>query len=183
MRLPPALADLLRSPRRAWFGAALTALAFALSFVPARGGRAQLGAVTGERDRGAAPERRRDDGRSTRVFERGDAFADEAALIAPLAVGDRLGPGRITELAHRGEGWLLVGADVAGRAVWVLVCRAAGSVPAVPLVRGSYGVRVFRTDAPAGDTEATVRAVAEALAPHADAPLPGHMGPYIERAR
>jgi hypothetical protein len=127
MRLPPAFDAMVRPPRRGWLGAALTAVAFALSFVPARHGRAQRGVVASE-DRGSAPERRRDDGHSARTFERGDAFADEAALVAPLAVGDRLGPGRVTELAHHGEGWLLVGASVEGRAVWVLVCRAAGRV-------------------------------------------------------
>jgi len=186
MDAPRPLATRLEALPRAWIGAALT-LAFAASTLsPSRAGpRPRPRVERSAGPRGEAPRQRREPARAPNPrrwrHNQGAPFPAERAIVAPLAIGDRLGPGRVFEIAHHVDARLMIGVDVGGREVWLRVTRAEGGEVPPRAVAGPFAVTVSEEGGAAGDADALAAALAGVIRRNANAPVPPEMQPLRRR--
>jgi hypothetical protein len=163
----------LRAVPWAWVGAGLTLASSLWALSPQRGARP---GASGPRAPMSGPG-------SLHPFARGVAFPQERVLVSPLKEGDTLGPGRVIEIAHHPEAWLVVCVLVGRAQVWVQVGRLEGSTLDVPVQVPPYGLRAIHSEASPEATLASIRGVAEALRPNVWRPMPREIGPLIHRSR
>ncbi|MFO0603391.1 MAG: hypothetical protein U0324_09470 [Polyangiales bacterium] len=188
MDAPRPLAARLEALPRAWIGAALT-LAFAASTLrpPHAGSRPGPRAERSVGPRDARPGPRRESARAPNPWRwrhnQGAPFPAERAIITPLAIGDRLGPGRVFEIAHHVDARLMIGVHVGGREVWLRVTRAAGGEVPPRAVAGPFAVTVAEEGGAVDDADALAAALAEVIRPNAGAPVPPEMQPLRRRDR
>ncbi len=161
----------------AWVGAGLTLASSLWALSPKRV------ALRGARPGASGPRAPTSGPGSLHPFARGVAFPQERVLVTPLKEGDALGPGRVIEIAHHPEAWLLVCVLVGRAQVWVQVGRLEGSTLDVPVQVPPYGLRAIVSEASPEATLAAIRGVAAALRPNVWRPMPREIGPLIHRAR
>lgn len=101
-----------------------------------------------------------------------------SALLAPLRVGDRLGPLTIAAIGPVEHG--LIRVELAGSPPLALsIARAAGATTPPPVVAGAYAL--YYSGASEATFDAALARLREVLLAHASLPLPAGLAPFTAR--